>query len=172
MGWYDFFARFYDSSLEELYAEARFEAAEATSTRVTFHTPPYAALEQYVKTYPQGPWTDIYALGVVLYECVTGQKPPEVLERMHGGLGERLSDGKWPGYPKKFLAAIDATLVDGRLSLGMPPSGLDAERRREVIAWLHWLADCRADLLQQLGEAGECSIPWWEFGAPASVLDK
>jgi len=93
------------------FGSARFEAAEATSTRVTFHTPPYAALEQYVKTYPQGPWTDIYALGVVLYECVTGQKPPEVLERMHGGLGERLSDGKWPGYSKKFLAAIDAAMT-------------------------------------------------------------
>jgi non-specific serine/threonine protein kinase len=93
------------------FGSARFEAAEATSTKVTFHTPPYAALEQYVKTYPQGPWTDIYALGVVLYECVTGKKPPEVLERMHAGLGESLSAGKWPGYTKKFLAAIDAAMT-------------------------------------------------------------
>ena len=93
------------------FGSARFEAAEATSTKVTFHTPPYAALEQYVKTYPQGPWTDIYALGVVLYECVTGQKPPEVLERMHAGLGESLSAGKWPGYTRKFLAAIDAAMT-------------------------------------------------------------
>jgi non-specific serine/threonine protein kinase len=93
------------------FGSARFEAAEATSTKVTFHTPPYAAIEQYVKTYPQGPWTDIYALGVVLYECVTGHKPPEVLERMHAGLGERLSGGNWPGYSKKFLAAIDAAMT-------------------------------------------------------------
>jgi serine/threonine protein kinase len=93
------------------FGSARFEAAEATSTKVTFHTPPYAALEQYVKTYPQGPWTDIYALGVVLYECVTGQKPPEVLERMHGGVDERLSDGKRTGYSKKFLEAIDAAMT-------------------------------------------------------------
>ena len=93
------------------FGSARFEAAEATSTKVTFHTPPYAALEQYVKTYPQGPWTDIYALGVVLYECVTGQKPPEVLERMHGGADERLSDSKRTGYSKKFLEAIDAAMT-------------------------------------------------------------
>ena len=107
------------------FGSARFEAAEATSTKVTFHTPPYAAIEQYVKTYPQGPWTDIYALGVVLYECVTGEKPPEVLERMHAGLGKPLADGSWPGYSKKFLAAIDAAMT-------IRPQ----ERPQSISAWL------------------------------------
>ena len=93
------------------FGSARFDTAEATSTKVTFHTPPYAAIEQYVKTYPQGPWTDIYALGVVMYECITGEKPAEVLERLHAGLGKPLADGKWPGYTKKFLAAIDAAMT-------------------------------------------------------------
>ena len=93
------------------FGSARFEAAEATSTKVTFHTPPYAAIEQYVKTYPQGPWTDIYALGVVLYECVTGEKPPEVLERLHAGLGKPLATGKWAGYSRPFLTAIDAAMT-------------------------------------------------------------
>jgi non-specific serine/threonine protein kinase len=93
------------------FGSARFDTAEATSTKVTFHTPPYAAIEQYVKTYPQGPWTDIYALGVVMYECVTGEKPAEVLERLHAGLGKPLAEGKWPGYGKKFLAAIDAAMT-------------------------------------------------------------
>jgi len=99
------------------FGSARFDTAEATSTQVTFHTPPYAAIEQYVKTYSQGPWTDIYALGVVLFECVTGAKPPEVLERLHGGQIEPLAAGKWPGYSKAFLAAIDAAMTikpDGR----------------------------------------------------------
>jgi non-specific serine/threonine protein kinase len=93
------------------FGSARFDTAEATSTKVTFHTPPYAAIEQYVKTYPQGPWTDIYALGVVMYECITGEKPPEVLERLHAGLGKPLAEGKWPGYTKRFLAAVDAAMV-------------------------------------------------------------
>jgi serine/threonine protein kinase len=93
------------------FGSARFDTAEATSTKVTFHTPPYAAIEQYVKTYPQGPWTDIYALGVVMYECVTGEKPPEVLERLHAGLGKPLAEGKWPGYSKRFLASVDAAMI-------------------------------------------------------------
>jgi non-specific serine/threonine protein kinase len=93
------------------FGSARFESGEATSTSVTFHTPPYAAIEQYVKTYDQGPWTDVYALGVVLYQCITGDKPPEVLERMHGGLGKPLAAGDWPGYSKKFLAAVDAAMI-------------------------------------------------------------
>ena len=93
------------------FGSARFEAAEATSTKVTFHTPPYAAIEQYVKTYDQGPWTDIYALGVVMYECITGEKPPEVLERLHAGLGKPLAAGKWPGYSKRFLTAVDAAMT-------------------------------------------------------------
>jgi serine/threonine protein kinase len=93
------------------FGSARFETGEATSTKVTFHTPPYAALEQYVKTYKQGPWTDIYALGVVAYECITGEKPPEVLERLHGEMGEPLVNGRWPGFSKEFLAAVDAAMA-------------------------------------------------------------
>ncbi|MBB3991958.1 serine/threonine-protein kinase [Croceicoccus naphthovorans] len=93
------------------FGSARFESGEATSTKVTFHTPPYAPIEQYVRTYEQGPWTDIYALGVVLYECVSGEKPPEVLERLHGGAGKPLVEGNWPGFSRTFLKAIDAAMT-------------------------------------------------------------
>ncbi|RZV52691.1 MAG: serine/threonine protein kinase, partial [Sphingomonadaceae bacterium] len=93
------------------FGSARFESGDATSTKVTFHTPPYAAIEQYVKTYDQGPWTDIYALGVVLYECVTGEKPLEVLERMHGEDDTPLAQRDLPGYSQDFLKAIDAAMV-------------------------------------------------------------
>jgi serine/threonine protein kinase len=121
------------------FGSARFEAAEATSTSVTFHTPPYAAVEQYVKTYPQGPWTDVYALAVVLYECVTGEKPPEVLERLHGGLGTPLADGHWPGFSKKFLHAIDEGMT-------IKPS----ERPQTIHAWLDMFG--KKDVEEPTGE--------------------
>ena len=116
------------------FGSARFEAAEATSTKVTFHTPPYAAIEQYVKTYDQGPWTDIYALGVVLYECVTGEKPPEVLERLHGGMGTSLADGTWPGFTKRFLQAIDVAMT-------IKPT----ERPQSITEWLAMFGKKDAD---------------------------
>ncbi len=107
------------------FGSARFESGQATSTKVTFYTPPYAAIEQYVKTYPQGPWTDIYAMGVVLYQCATGEKPPEVLERLHGGLGEAMSAREWPGFSKTFTRAVDAAMA-------IRPS----ERPQSIPEWL------------------------------------
>ena len=54
-------------------------------------------------------------------------------------------------------------LETGRPTKGMPPSGLTPERRRDVVAFLHWLADRRPSLLQA-GLAGqELGLPWWEF---------
>ena len=116
------------------FGSARFETEGVTSTTVTFHTPPYAAIEQYVKTYAQGPWTDIYALGVVLYRCITGEKPAEVLERLHGEQEPPLVDGDWPGYSRKFLAAVDAAMI-------IKPS----DRPQSLAEWLAMFDDEGAD---------------------------
>jgi serine/threonine protein kinase len=110
------------------FGSARFESSQATNTKVTFYTPPYAALEQYVKSYPQGPWTDIYALGVVLYQCVTGEKPPEVLERLHGADGQLLSSREWPGFSPAFMRAVDAAMAVRPL-----------ERPSSISSWLKLL---------------------------------
>ncbi|MBR7140964.1 MAG: serine/threonine protein kinase [Clostridia bacterium] len=43
----------------------------------------FAPEEQYRATGEQGPWTDIYALGVTLYYCMTGIIMPESIQRIY-----------------------------------------------------------------------------------------
>ena len=48
----------------------------------TIMSPGYAPPEQYGEGGVQGFWTDFYALGATVYQCVTGEKPPDSLYRM------------------------------------------------------------------------------------------
>ncbi len=44
--------------------------------------PGFTPEEQYRSQGKQGPWTDIYAVGVTLYSMICGQMPPESLDRL------------------------------------------------------------------------------------------
>jgi hypothetical protein len=71
----------------------------------------YAAFEQYTVRGNQGPWTDLYAMGAVLYRAVAGERPPEVLDRIRI---DRLAPAARVGagrYSAALLDAIDAALV-------------------------------------------------------------
>ena len=59
----------------------------------------------------QGPWTDIYAMGGVLYRAVTGKNPPDAVSRIRGdslGAGLTAARGK---YSEGFLHAIETALA-------------------------------------------------------------
>ena len=58
------------------------QALGATQTLTTLVTPGYAPFEQYSAGSEQGPWTDVYALGAVMFFAVTGTHPPDAIKRM------------------------------------------------------------------------------------------
>jgi serine/threonine protein kinase/uncharacterized protein YjiK len=84
-------------------------------------TPGYAPLEQYQSKKTQGAWTDIYALGAVLYYAISGNTPLEAPKRVQAIKLKNQSDPLPPAtqiaherYSKRLLQAIDWALEVGK----------------------------------------------------------
>lgn len=83
----------------------RQDDALVTRTGLRFMTPAYAAPEQF-RDEPVGTHTDIYALGVVLYELLAGKLPFDLSERTPGA-AELIITSEEPQKPSLAAASRD-----------------------------------------------------------------
>ena len=64
------------------FGSARGQSAETDKTYTVILKHGYAPSEQYYAKGNQGPWTDIYSICATMYKMLTGQIPPNSVERM------------------------------------------------------------------------------------------
>ncbi len=64
------------------FGAARFALGEKSTSLSVIMKVGYSPEEQHRSKGEQGPWTDIYALAASIYRAVTGQVPPNVLDRL------------------------------------------------------------------------------------------
>lgn len=99
------------------FGAARCALGGKTNTLTTLLTPGYAPMEQYyAEAKRQGPWSDIYALGAVVYLIITGKKPMESSLRAEvtlNGESDPIIPATQAGkdrFSPEFLTAIDWAL--------------------------------------------------------------
>lgn len=124
-----------DGSLVLLdFGAARYASSGDSRSLTSIVTPGYAPFEQYHTHGAQGPWSDLYALGGVLYWAVTGEKPLEAPSRVRSDAmpsAVSLAKGR---YSERLLRAIDWALTPDEADRPKSVSQLKAVLTGEVAA--------------------------------------
>ena len=76
--------------------------------------PGYAPPEQYQTHGIQGPWTDIYALCATMYKCITGENPPDAIERVMDDSLKKISEFGIAILPQEEAAIIKGMSVSAK----------------------------------------------------------
>ncbi len=93
------------------FGSARQALAKRSRSITTIVSPGYAPLEQYDDVASeQGEWTDIYALGGVMYYAITGETPPAATRRVNKDPMIPAITAGAGRYSKSILTAIDWAL--------------------------------------------------------------
>ena len=95
------------------FGAARMVVAGAAQSLTTVLKPGYAPIEQYAGdgALEQGPWTDVYGLGAVLYFLAIGTPPPQAVTRMMQDTLRGFDESVAGRYSDAFAAAIKSALA-------------------------------------------------------------
>jgi serine/threonine protein kinase len=105
------FVRKDDSMVLLDFGAARHAVGTRSRSLTTIVTPGYAPFEQYHSHGRQGPWTDLYAFGGMLYWVITGAKPVEAPARIKNDAMVPASKAGAGRFSPSLLAAVDWALV-------------------------------------------------------------
>ena len=95
------------------FGAARRAIGDHTQTFTAILKPSYAPIEQYAEVVQlrQGPWTDLYALGAVVFYLLRGSPPPPATARAVQDDVPLLIHEDYPALSEHFIAAIDWALA-------------------------------------------------------------
>ncbi len=95
------------------FGAARHAIGDRTHTFTAILKPSYAPIEQYAESVHlrQGPWTDLYALGAVVFYLLRGEPPPPATARAVQDDEPLLPPHDNPEVSPSFLAAIEWALA-------------------------------------------------------------
>ena len=117
------------------FGAARYKHGEKSKSLTAILTPGYAPPEQYYSSGDQGAWTDIYALAATMYFCITGETPPDSIERAFNDRLERPSalGIHIPGYAEAaIIRALSVKEIDRfETTFDFMAAVLEGKRREE-----------------------------------------